>query len=168
MNRYFSSLVLIISLLACQPLRAADLSITAANVVPSSKAVIRYATAGATVTAGQLVFLDPLAPDANGLGRAKPSDCNDVGEARVRVVDGIAINSAFTGQQVAVVTYDPALVIAASGLTPNQILISSATPGGIAPSADLTTGWYLTVIGIVKNGTTIFFRAPGLINSTAS
>jgi hypothetical protein len=145
---------------------SADLSITASAVVPSSSAVIKYATAGATLTAGQLVYLDTADTDTNGIGKAKLSDAN--GAAALRVVDGIAISGASAGQPVAYCTYDPALVIAASGLTANQILLSSATAGGIAPSADLTTGWYLTVIGVVKSGTTIFFRAPGHVSGAAS
>ena len=36
----------------------ADITITAANVVASAGARIEHGTAGATVTAGQIVFLD--------------------------------------------------------------------------------------------------------------
>lgn len=146
--------------------QATDVSITAANVVPSVNAVKRTYTAGVAITAGQLVYLDKADTDANGFGKAKLADAN--GATALRVVDGIAVNTAAAGQDVTVVSYDPALVIAASGLTANTILISSATAGGLAPSADLTTGWYLTVIGVVKNGTTIFFRAPGLVSGAAS
>jgi hypothetical protein len=145
---------------------SADISITASAVVPSSNAVYKYATAGATITAGQLCYLDTADLDGNGIGKAKLSDAN--GAAALRVVDGIAVSSASSGQPVVIVTYDPALVIAASGLTANNILLSSATAGGIAPSADLTTGWYLTVIGVVKSGTTIFFRAPGHVSGASS
>lgn len=166
MKRFLSAL-LAFSLVSCAALRATDLSITASAVVPSANAVKRTVTAGATITAGQLVYLDTADVDAAGIGKAKLSDCNSA-TAAVRVVDGIAINSASAGQDVTIVTYDSALVIAASGLTANNILLSSATAGGIAPSADLTTGWYLTVIGVVKSGTTIFFRAPGHISGAAS
>ncbi len=145
----------------------ADISITASAVVPSSTAVIKRATAGATITAGQLIYLDTGDLDSAGVGKAKLTDCNS-GTALVRVVDGIAVNGASAGQPVEYVTYDSALVVAASGLTANQIWISSATAGGIAPSADLTTGWYLTAVAVVKSATTIFFRAPGLVSSAAS
>ena len=145
---------------------SADLTITASAVVPSSSAVFKYGTAGATIAAGQLCYLDTADLDGNGIGKVKLSDAN--GAAALRVIDGIAISSASAGQPVGLVTYDPALVIAASGLTANQILLSSATAGGVAPSADLTTGWYLTVIGVVKSGTTIFFRAPGHVSGAAS
>jgi hypothetical protein len=144
----------------------ADISLTASAVVPSSAAVIRKATAGATITAGQLLYLDTADLDAQGIGKAKLSDAN--GAAALRVVDGIAVNGASAGQPVEYVTYDPALAVAASDLTANQVWISSATPGGIAPVADLTTGWYLTAIAVVKSATTIFFRAPGLVSGVAS
>ena len=165
MKRFLSAL-LALSLISCAALRAADLSITASVVVPSANAVKRIVTAGATIAAGQLVYLDTADVDAAGTGKAKLSDAN--GATALRVVDGIAASSASAGQDISIVTYDPALVIAASGLTANQILLSSATAGGIAPSADLTTGWYLTVVGVVKSGTTIFFRAPGLISGASS
>lgn len=159
-------LAAVFAIAACVPATATDLSITAANVVPSSNAVIRYATAGATITAGQLIYQDTADVDAAGQGKAKLSDAN--GSTALRVVDGLAINSASAGQIVAFVTYDPSLQIASSGLTANTILIASATAGGIAPSADLTTGWYLTVVAVVKSTTTIFFRAPGLVSGAAS
>lgn len=155
-----------LAVVSCVPAMATDVSITASNVVPSANAVIRFGTAGATITAGQLIYQDTADTDAAGQGKAKLSDANAA--AALRVVDGIAINSASAGQIVAFVTYDPALQIAASGLTANTILISSATAGGIAPSADLTTGWYLTVVAVVKSSTTVFFRAPGLVSGAAS
>ena len=143
----------------------ADISITASAVVPSANAVIKYTTAGATLTAGQLIYLDTADLDANGIGKAKLSDAN--GAAALRVVDGITVGGASAGQPVAIVTYDTALVVG-SGLTANNILILSDTPGGIAPSADLSAGEYLSVIAVVKSATTIFFRAPGLVSGAAS
>lgn len=169
MNKFFHLfLVAAIALItACAPVFAADLSITATNVVPSANAWIQEATSGTALTSGQLVYLDTTDVDSKGLPKLKLSDCNS-GTAAARVVDGIVIGSVGSGVPVKYVIYDPALQIAASGLTVNNILISSATAGGIAPSADLTTGWYLTVIGVVKSGTTIYFRAPGLISGAAS
>jgi len=160
------SLLCLFSLCFALAASAADLSITASAVVPSNNAVVRYATAGATIAAGQLIYLDAADLDVNGFGKAKLSDAN--GATALRVVEGIAVNSASSGQRIAYVSHDPALVIAASGLTTNGILISSATPGGIAPAADLTTGWYLHAVAVVKSGTTVYFRAPGLISSAAN
>ena len=72
-------------------------------------------------------------------------------------------------QQLAIGPPNPqGFAIAASGLTANTILVLSATAGGIAPAADVTTGWYLSVIAVVKSGTTIYFSAPGLPSGAAS
>lgn len=146
---------------------AADLSITASAVVPSANAQINEATAGATITAGQLIYLDSSDLDTKSRPKAKLADCNSA-TAAVRSVAGIAINGASAGQRVSYVYHDPALAIAASGLTANTILVLSATAGGIAPAADVTTGWYLSVIAVVKSGTTIYFSAPGLPSGAAS
>lgn len=144
----------------------ADLSITAANVVPSSAAIIHSATAGATITAGQLIYIDSSDLDSRSRGKAKLADANS-GTSAVRSVAGIAINGASSGQPVDYVSRDTALVIAASGLTAGTIYGLSATAGGIAPSADFTTGWYPSVIGIAKSTTTIDFMAPGLVVGAA-
>lgn len=146
---------------------ATDVSITASAVVPSANARIATAPCGATITAGQLIYLDSTDTDAQGRSKAKLADCNSA-TAAVRSVAGIAINSASAGQEVSYVYYDPALVIAASGLTANTIYVLSATAGGLAPAADVTTGWYLSVVAVAKSGTTIFFSAPGLVSSAAS
>lgn len=165
MKKLFAPLLL--SLLLSTSLPAVDIVITASAVVPSANARIASAPCGATIAAGQLIYLDSTDVDALGRSKAKLSDCNSA-TAAVRAVAGMAINSAGAGQEVSYVYYDPALVIAASGLTANNILILTATPGGIAASADLTTGWYLVVVGVVKSGTTIFFSAPGHYSSVAS
>jgi hypothetical protein len=141
---------------------AADITVTAANVVPSASAHRVEATAGATIAAGQLIYLDATDVDTHGRGKAKLSDA-DGGTAAVRVVDGLAINSASAGQPVFYVTFDPDLTIGGTQ-TVNTILIQSSTAGGIAPAADLSTGEYLTVVGVVKSTTKIYFRVPGLMS----
>lgn len=148
-------------------MRAADLSITASAVVPSANAQINEATAGATITAGQLIYLDTTDLDNRSRPKAKLADANS-STAAVRSVAGISINGASAGQRVSYVYQDPALVIAASGLTANTILVLSATAGGIAPAADVTTGWFLSVVAVVKSGTTIYFSAPGLPSGASS
>lgn len=161
------ALVAVLGLAPVSRLRATDLAITASAVVPSGNARIASAPCGATIAAGQLIYLDSTDTDAQGRGKAKLADCNS-GTAAVRAVAGMAISSASAGSEIAYVWHDPALVIAASGLTANTVYILSATAGGVAPFADLTTGWYLSVIAVVKNGTTIYFSAPGLFSGAAS
>lgn len=157
-----SSFVILVSSFAA----GADLSITASAVVPSANAQINEATAGATITAGQLIYLDSTDLDTRSAPKAKLADCNSA-TAAVRSVAGIAINSASAGQRVSYVYKDTALVIASSGLTAGTIYGLSATAGGIAPSADFTTGWYVSVVAVAKNTTTIYFSAPGLVVGAA-
>lgn len=156
-----------LSLAPAACLRATDLAITASAVVPSANARPANAPCGATITAGQLIYLDSTDTDSGGRPKAKLADCNSATPA-ARVVAGIAISSASAGQELVYVYHDPALVIAASGLTANTIYVLSATAGGIAPAADVTTGWYLNVIAVAKSGTTIFFSAPGHYSGAAS
>lgn len=163
MKNLLLALLLLVSVIA--PALATDVSITAANVVPSASADIRSTTAGATITAGQLIYLDSADLDTKDRPKAKLSDAN--GASALRVADGIAVNNASAGQTINYVVSDTALVITASGLTTNNILILSATPGGVAPSADLTTGWYLNVIGVVKSATTISVRFPAIASGAA-
>lgn len=152
-----SSFLLLVSSL---PLQAADLSITAANVIPSTAAVIQTGTAGAAITAGQLVYKS--AADR----KFYLADC-DSGTSGVRDCYGIAVTSSGAGAPVSVVIEDPSLQIAASGLTNGTIYLLSATAGGLAPAADATTGWYVTVVAVAKSGTTIAFRAGPIRSATA-
>jgi hypothetical protein len=84
----------------------ADISITAASVVPSTNAVKRTGTAGATITAGQLVYKD--ASDSN---KIKLAD-NDASAAATVV--GIALNGASSGQPITYAETDPELTIGAT------------------------------------------------------
>ncbi len=128
----------------------AAISITAANVVPSADAsIVHGKKALSTITAGQ-----PLYKTAAGL--MAPADAN--GASPLYVVEGIACNGAAAGQPVSYVTDDPALQIAASGLTPGDTLILGATPGDICPDTDCVTGWFKTILGVVRTTTTIVLR----------
>lgn len=140
------------------PAIATDISITSTTVVPSVNAIKRVATAGATITAGKLVYKS--ATD-NKLYLAD----GDSGTTAVRDVVGIAVNTAATGSDCTYVTEDPLLVIGATVVN-GTIYVLSATAGGIAPAADLTTGWYTTVIAVANSTTTFSFRAKGLRTNT--
>lgn len=120
----------------------ADLSLTAANVVPGSGARITTGTAGATITAGQVVYLD--AAD----NRFKLADA-DSGTAGVRVPFGIAVNGAAAGQPLSVQTAGNLALGAV--LTAGVAYYLSPTAGGIAPVADLLTGDYPTILGIAAS-----------------
>jgi hypothetical protein len=124
----------------------ADLTITAANVVAGSTATVVDGTAGASITAGQVVYHD------GATDTLKLADC-DSGTAAVRSPYGIALHAAASGQPLAVLTAGPITIgatVAASG-----IYCLSATAGGICPAADLTTGNYTAVIGVATSTTVI-------------
>lgn len=127
----------------------ADLSITAANVQRAAGARTANGTAGATIAAGQVVYLDTAA------GTYKLADC-DSATAAVRSPAGIALNSASSGQPVEVLT-SGGITIGAT-VTAGVAYYLSPTAGGICPVADLLTGDYPTIIGIATSASVIDVR----------
>src|SRR5688572_11203202 len=101
----------------------ADLSITAANVVAAAGATIEHGTAGATITAGQVVYRD----DADK--KYKLAD-NDSATAAARDPRGIALHGASNGQPLAIARSGDVTIGAA--LTAGLAYYLSGTPGGIA------------------------------------
>ena len=123
----------------------ADLSITAANVVPGSDAVRESGTAGATITAGQLVYLDTSDM------KFKLADSN--GASALRVPNGIALNGASNGQPLSIQKGGD-ITIGAT-LTAGVAYYLSDTPGGICPVADLGSGEYPCIVGIAKSASVL-------------
>jgi len=158
----FLNLLLTLLLLIClapPPARASDVSVTAANVRVSAQAVVIPGTFGETITAGQVVFQSST--DA----RFYLSDVNLSGKTEVA---GIAISGGAAGQPALICIEDPAFTPGFTLSTSAPIYVASATAGGIAPSADVTTGWYATVIMVAKSHTTAAFRARGHASNTAA
>jgi hypothetical protein len=120
----------------------ADISITAANVVAGANARTLDGIAGATITAGQLVYRDSVT------GKYLLSDA-DSATVAARSVDGIALNSASLNQPLGV-QIDGEITIGGT-LTANAVYILSGTAGGIAPLADLSTGEYYVQVGVAKS-----------------
>ena len=124
----------------------ADLTITAASVAPGTGAKIdRRYNAGATITAGQLVYLDTttetlLLADANA-------------SALTAVLHGVALHGASSGQPLAVLTDGP-ITIGAT-VTLGHVYALSATAGGIAAVADLATGHYTSLLGVATSASVI-------------
>ena len=123
----------------------ADVTVTAANVARvtgsstfGNDTQIDNGFAGAAITAGQSVYKDSA-------GLYQLTDANLSAAAGVAV--GIALNSApASGQPIAVAiggTLNPGFTV-----TVGTIYVPSATAGGIAPSADLVTGWRTAIIGL--------------------
>lgn len=124
----------------------ADLSVTAANCLQNSNAVVEDGTAGATITAGQAVYLDVstrtyLLADA------------DHATAAARQPRGIALNGASLGQPLKIQMRGD--ITLGATLTPGTTYYLSNTAGGICPVADVGTGEYFCTIGIAKSATVL-------------
>lgn len=122
-----------------------DISITAGNVVPANNAIIERGTAGATITAGQVVYLD------TSDNRYKLADA-DSATAAVRAARGIALNGASAGQPLAVQTGGD-LTIGATIAAGVSYYLSAGTAGGICPIADLGQDDYPVLVGMGKSTT---------------
>lgn len=120
----------------------ADISITAANVLASATGRVVHGAAGATITAGQAVYLDTAD------GRYKLADSNGA-SALIRTPVGIALNGAANGQPLAVQNSGPITI--GGTLTAGVAYYLSDTPGGICPVADVGSGEYATVLGIATS-----------------
>jgi hypothetical protein len=116
----------------------ADITITAANVLLTSGRS-DTGTAGATITAGQPIYLD--ASDSN---KAKLAQCDGTA-AEVDAV-GIALHAATTGQPIRWAVSGSTINIGAT-TAKNLAYVVSATAGGVAPSTDLDSGKRITWLG---------------------
>jgi len=127
----------------------AAISITAANVLPSSQATIFTGTAGATITQGQPLYLDTTTSTyklANALTN--------------NPVAGVACVGASNGQQMVICSRDPNFVFGGTVTTGNIILVGN-TAGTIQPYEDRTTGWYVTSLGVMISTTRLNFYITG-------
>jgi hypothetical protein len=121
------------------------LTITAASVLAGANSTRDNGTAGASVTAGQVVY---KAAD----NTYKLADTNDA-SAIVRKPKGIALHAAASGQPLAVLT-SGAITIGAT-VTPGVAYYLGGTPGAIVPVGDLTTGDHPAFIGMATSATSI-------------
>ena len=129
----------------------ADISVTAANVVPASGYKYTDGIAGETITAGQLVYL-----------KAADNEYykTDNDASATATVAGVALNGASNGQPIRV--QHGGNINPGGTVVVGTIYCSSSTEGGIAPSTDLASGDYVSVIGI---GTTASNIALNIHNS---
>lgn len=116
----------------------ADLSVTAASVLKYSDAKVTYGICGAAIAQGQSVYLDSA-------GLWQLADAN--ASAILAATGGIALNTTTAiNQDITVLvggSWNPGATVVVG-----KVYVQSATPGGIAPVTDLTTGWFTTVLGI--------------------
>jgi hypothetical protein len=126
---------------------AADKSQTATSVIAGPNAKRKIVTLAEAVTAGQPGYI-------TSTGTAGLADGNVLAKA---VVKGYFESGGSTGQKVNLVTEDDAANLGITN-TIGDILILSATAGGIAPPADAATGMYVTVLGVAKSSTLVNFK----------
>lgn len=145
---------------------AADVSVTAANFQPGAGAKFHTGIAGASVTAGQLIAISP------STGRFVLADANDVSLCQVI---GISAHAAINGQPLAVVWYADNMICGATLSMTDPVYVCSATPGGIAPAADLSVGGLYPAVVIIATSssgsattTTCVFRAPAFTGTSVS
>lgn len=123
-----------------------DLVITAASVLPASDATTEAGTAGATITAGQVVYLD------TSDSKYKLAD-TDSATAAVRSPRGIALHGASSGQPLKILTKGGVTIGATVAVGASYWL--SGTAGGICPVADVAAGDYPAFLGIGTSTTAI-------------
>jgi len=120
----------------------ADLSITPGNVkavAGSTNLAIKHKiTAGATITAGQTVYLDTAD------GKYKLADANV--SAAVATVAGIALTGSSDGQELVIQT-DGDIDIGATTVLA-KVYVLSDTAGGIQPVDDSASTEYVSIIGV--------------------
>jgi hypothetical protein len=115
-------------------------SVTAANVLASASAKVADGVAGATITAGQPVYID----SGNG-GVLKLSDANAAAPANT--VDGISLNAASSGQPIRYCRQDPSFTPGFT-IAAGAVVVVGEAAGALAPVGDLAAGWYPLVIGV--------------------
>jgi len=117
----------------------ADISITAANVVAGNGATSESMVAGATITAGQVIYKEA------STGQAKLADC-DSATAEARIPYGIALNGGATGQPIKVLR--SGLLTCGGTLTAGTEYWLSGTAGAFCPAADKASGDRSVLIGV--------------------
>lgn len=117
-----------------------DLVITASQVAPGSNAVITPGTAGATITQGQALYLDP----ATNTWKLAIADATASHTGTV----GIALNAASSGQPINVQTGGDIILGAGAAPAIGTAYMASINAGGIAPAAAAGAGNFSALLGV--------------------
>lgn len=126
----------------------ADIAITAASVVETANTAVDFGIAGATITAGQMLYKDSA--NSNVLKLTVIT-----AQLSAQAV-GMALGGAASGQRLRFAT-DGDVTINAVGATPWLYICSPNNPGGICLVTDagfVATNW-VTIVGTGPNSTTI-------------
>lgn len=134
---------------------ASDLSITAGSIIPGLNAHTDTGIAGATITAGQLVYLET----SSNTWKVADADAS----AATANVGGLALSAATSGQEFIYLFRDDNLTLGATmSMTHPGIYCLSSNAGAICPVADLSSGCYPVPLIVVKTTTTCIFNALAL------
>lgn len=123
----------------------ANLSVTAASVLATASAITAVGVSGATITAGQPLYVDT----ANG-NVLKPAIATTL---LASTCAGVALHASLTNQPIAYITggqFNPGATVAV-GVT----YVVSATSGAICPMADLVQTNYSSILGIATTTSNI-------------
>lgn len=134
---------------------------TASNVILSVQAGIPnkivQRTAGTTLTAGKSYYLD-----ANNLAQLADANASSTTAAGVGIaLGGAGANQPFFGFEGGALSFGAVL-------TQGLVYVVSATAGGIAPTSDLTTGWFTTILGYAQTTSILVMPQTGPIVSGAA
>lgn len=135
----------------------ADISVTAASVTLTSGQT-DTGTAGATITAGQLLYKDTA--NSNVL---KHASCAATATA---VVCGMALNGGASGQPIQFAKAGAILVPGAT-LGVGEIYVLSDGSGTYAPRADLTTGDKVVIVGYATTASSITLLLKDTVTTKA-
>lgn len=133
----------------------AELSITAGSVIPGPDADFYRGIAGSTITAGMCCYLDEID------NKLKIADANVSLESAA--VKGIALHAASPGQPLRVQTAG-GITIGATVVLATIYILGAGGTGGLAPAADLASGWYTSVVGVATSASVLQL---GIFNSGA-
>lgn len=127
----------------------ADYTVTPANVIPGTGAVLYNGLAGEAIDPGEAAYLD--ADDS----KVKLADANGAAAANA-AVRGVAANQALAdGQPIRLVTGGP---LAIGTGTRGDVVVLSSTPGKLAPVGDLSGGEYVTTLGVIDGSQNLLVR----------
>ena len=125
----------------------ANYTVDPTAVIASSRASKFTAPAGVAINAGQSVYV--AADGTLGLYDANAA-------APANVFAGIALDSGAAGQPIVVAKTDPNFGPGFT-LAAGEVVVGSATPGGLCPVADLASGTVPTVVGVGIGGNKMDF-----------
>lgn len=138
----------------------ADITVTAASVAPNTgtvaPSIIARGTAGATITAGQSIYLDSTT------STLKLADADS--SAATASAVGIALHGSLANQPLSYVT--GGFFTPGSTLVKGQVYAVSATAGGICPISDLTTGAHPCILFYAISTTVAFVLVKDMLDTT--